>query len=394
LEGVARLNAKQFNIANGPQGTRWADGLIKSDERWADQTERSLGREYLHDVTRTHIAAEEGRTADTPYYPGRGGEGTQVQGKLFHDPKPSDPVRWPRGFTPERQSDVAVTFPTGGARAGRIASRKVGSLAREAIARSDMPERHLSQLSRGFSEDGVTLNALPALDAMTRGGDYWNPQLAERASHRAPEDIGVSGAIRLGQDASANTVLHEVGHAMSWRRRDHDMNAHGEQAPNTGGAMGAEEARADIYANDHARKRDGTRHYDTENYDGALNDFNSHYIAEHVRQGKERPGMIGDRLRLEKQQAELKAAWGPTKPSPHLFQRPEMRATGYEGDPYHIPMPTEPDYGQYGAETPEGKDVGTIPVSGGLPEPIRQSVVRRQRMVERMEKERKAGRSW
>lgn len=383
---MTRLQPKQFNIAHGPQGQRWDDSMTKADDRWRSVSVREHGRAYAEDVTKTHIAAEEGKTANTSYYPGQGGPGTQVQGKLFHDPKPVDPHRWPRGYTPERQSDVDVSFEgwAKGYASNQGQEDAVVARAKDTIARSDMPERDLRRVSKGF-EDPIRINA----DRPNSGGTY-------HAKDRL---------ISLSPDAPDTTTMHEVGHAMSAAKGldgtvgEKRLTQNWHAATWRGGrtfaeVAGAEEARADIYAR-HTRQKDGTpdlRNSDYNPSDSYLRMMNSdgsdsehvfrrEYAAEHERQGVPTPSAAA-RQAKDAQDRQAWQAANPPKPSPHLFQRPDMSSSGYEET--FIPMPTEPDFGQYGAVTPEGKDIGTIPVSGGLPAPIQDSVLRRQRMIERV----------
>lgn len=376
------LNPKQHNIATGPQGQRWSDDMIKSDERWENQAERDLGPAYRADVAKTHAGES------SHYYPGQGGPGTQSQGKLFHDPKPTDPVRWPRGYTPERQSDVEVSIApfTGGYGGLQQGDEILAARTRNTVARSSMPERDLSSVSKGFEDP---------IEIMQKGGPGFT----------GGSYIDKHRRVALGDNVNAHTVLHEMGHAVSAARKtdgmvgDQQVASNWQSASATGGVTfgkvaGAEEARADIYGTRHAKRMSGEPHLRTDDYDPshyqygyeqryAETAFAQEYANEHMRQGVERPSEIKKRQRGEEQKEQRAQSLGPPKPSPHLFQRPGK----YESIDH--PMPTEPDFGQYGATAAAtGEDIGTIPVSGGLPQDISNSVLRRQRQTDRLRKER------
>lgn len=380
------LQPKQFNIATGPQGTRWSDDMIAEDERWKNQSERDLGKAYIDDVAKTQYGKS------SHYYPGQGGPGTQSQGKLFHDPKPVDAHRWPRGFTPERKSDVDATF----SRTGNVQKNKVGNLAKGAIARSSMPEEDLTLLRGG--EEGTKTVGL--------GASYMGGYARWAGTYHSPgsrDTYGASGDISLAPNASAHTVLHETGHAVSQARGLPGIGPdgttrlgrswHGTPGNVFPEMAGAEEARADIYAADYARKRDGTPHPRGRNYDPSAYDldradgtrrFRDAYEQEHSRQGKPTPNEVRQKEEKEEKEERAKATATNLGRQAHLFQRPGKFERGFPGSPDYLPMPTEPDHGQWGAQSPEGADLGTISVGGGLPKPIQQAKIRRERQIARV----------
>lgn len=161
----------------------------------------------------------------------------------------SDKARWPRGFTPERQAEVADAL--GHYRSSRVARDKVhrdkrlngttlsqqgqresGQIeAVRTVARSTVPVEHLAGLRGKFRV--VPPSELNGAVASGQYDETHGVQIAGGA-HRGP------------------TPIHEIGHHVSSHilGTEHSAYEHPEQ-------MGAEEAYAENYAEEHFRDRRG-----------------------------------------------------------------------------------------------------------------------------------------
>lgn len=177
------------------------------------------------------------------------------QGKFFRDPKPNDANRWPRGYTPERMSEVrrlpieveagipgvdSLTGPAGRRTAftGPAGARRV----LETIARSTTPAEEFTHPTTPWGtekdpDDLYPLHIRTGVDPLLRG------RLGAAAGTFQPGGHSERGLIHVGphhgqfEEAAAHTLMHEMGHARS--KAEHTA------AYDTPTQRGKEEARAD-----------------------------------------------------------------------------------------------------------------------------------------------------
>lgn len=285
---MTRLQPKQFNMVNGPQGYTGPDGA--SDER-------RLGKAYVQDMA----TINEG--GDASYFPGQG----TSQGKFFHDPKPHDAVRWQRGYTPERQQVVhdMIAPPQTYAREPRPyseATPQTKARKTEAewdkqqadqIARGRMKTKDNAEVRAEFvghvarssapNEDLARLRRDP--DAEGRYGITVGTMVSARDQDRAAGQIQHGREIEMmpfdkrkhdeTPEYRAQTALHELGHALDHvdrrasGRPDYIENNQRLRSPWEDDKkteairdLGRMEGAADIYSHRHAISPDGTRRTD------------------------------------------------------------------------------------------------------------------------------------
>src|SRR5215831_11293039 len=181
-----------------------------------------------------------------PYFPHRGSpekRAQPTQGKLFQEPKPSTLARYPRGYTPERMSEVRektgwlINAPggssfslTGSSLDSPYNVPHGARLAQEAIARSDVPMKHLENLGRislrsglrgtGFGlEDrlGSYTPASRAIDIEPMRGDLSSRRGLITSKEQLRKNRGISRPEAENMYGSA--LIHEIGHHVDFTRR-------------------------------------------------------------------------------------------------------------------------------------------------------------------------------
>lgn len=173
-----------------------------------------------------------------PYFPGQGDKPSQ--GKLFRDPKPTDRVRYQRGYTPERMAEVRAMpmethqLASNAPFRGHSGERRL----HEVIARSTAP---VSDIQPQFNGDKLHINLGGPGIPRNATGSY------QRGSYGAGQ-----GTIRLdsygGEKSASQTLMHELGH-----HRSATVDFNESSNYDTPQRKGQEEAYADDYMVRHWR---------------------------------------------------------------------------------------------------------------------------------------------
>lgn len=181
-----------------------------------------------------------------PYYPHRGSpekRAQPTQGKLFQEGPPQTAARYPRGYTPGRMQEVRgatdylINEPerhsfsiTGSTLDSPYNVRQGKRLAQEAIARSDVPVKHLEGLGRislrsglrgvGFGlEDrlGSYNPASRAIDIEPLRGDLSTGRGLIMNKEQLRKNKGIPR--RQAQSIYDSALIHEIGHHEDFSRR-------------------------------------------------------------------------------------------------------------------------------------------------------------------------------
>jgi hypothetical protein len=156
-------------------------------------------------------------------------------------------AKWPRHYTPERMAQVKAAvapgqrsfrdepylmqFDTAGEQRKLI----------DNIARSTVPAAHLNRLQFSPGKSETEMSTGSGDSQMIAGGTYTKPPSAN------PNSLGVVQLLK--GDAEHPVAIHEIGH--------HASHVAGTMAYGTPAQRGAEEGKADTYAQEHFRDRRG-----------------------------------------------------------------------------------------------------------------------------------------
>jgi hypothetical protein len=181
----------------------------------------------------------------SPYFPHRGSpekRAQPTQGKLFQEGKPAEEHRYPRGYTPQRMKEVRratigkfdaspslfpVSYsPTGATLDSPYNVAHGPRLAREAIARSDIPVKHLEGISRislqhGMRPGNMTLGSYApsqrSIDIEPLKGDLSTPRGLMTSPEQERKRQGVTR--QRAQPIYDAALVHEIGHHADFAKR-------------------------------------------------------------------------------------------------------------------------------------------------------------------------------
>jgi hypothetical protein len=285
------------------------------------------------------------------------------QGALFNV-KPTAEHRWPRGYTPERQAEVAEamrrtphevilqkerpgspylatnTMNLKGVGWGQVMEQQAGRARRvhtDVLARSTVPVEHMQGLP--------DIHVHPMEPGVA--GSYTHP--GQHLGEEAPR-----GRIRLDPMLEGGkTLVHEIGHHIDYQTDPEAFVGRGYQrrpVHSGGTASPALEGAAEGYAQLHTVPRRGQEREPTSYEDFWRNPkFQERFY-----------GVSGQLPRELESRKEAPAGWNPSAPfQQHLWMRAaDISETNVQRD-----------FGQWGTALEGGGELGTIRVGGGPPAP-------------------------
>lgn len=132
--------------------------------------------------------------------------GPHGQLKLFHEHV------WPKGYTPERLSEVRAAHPQVriGANLSEMSPPEAKAMIIDHLARSTMPIEDMARIK----SKGLTIDVFGELESGHRGTFVTNRGVKMLGTPEVPQGYEDTHNARKVQQA--NTLLHELGHAKDW----------------------------------------------------------------------------------------------------------------------------------------------------------------------------------